>query len=132
MVAIVNNKNRYGYEYVHIEDKFIEVHRLVASAFIPNPENKPEVNHIDGNKFNNTVGNLEWVTSKENKRHAWDNGLCNAEHRMQRLQCIETGEIFNSVAECSREMNIDLRSIFRQLKGEKGKVKGYSFRRIEK
>ena len=51
------------------------VHRLIAQSFIPNPRNFPEVNHKDSNKLNNKIENLEWVSSKENKKHAWERGL---------------------------------------------------------
>lgn len=53
----------------------IGVHRLLALTFVPNPDNLPEVNHIDGNKQNNDLNNLEWVTHGDNMRHAYDTGL---------------------------------------------------------
>lgn len=53
----------------------VQVHRLVAAAYVPNLYSKPDVNHIDGNPLNNHADNLEWVTKSENMRHAQDNGL---------------------------------------------------------
>ncbi|CAH9014330.1 putative HNH endonuclease IV [Vibrio phage 249E41-1] len=65
------------YMTITLQNKTHRVHRLVAKAFIPNPEDKPFVNHKDGNKKNNIVSNLEWVTEKENSEHAVVNGLFN-------------------------------------------------------
>jgi hypothetical protein len=70
-----------GYQAVVIcyasgKNKSERVHKLVALAFIKNLDNKPQVNHKDGNKLNNHIDNLEWVTAAENNIHAWLNGLC--------------------------------------------------------
>ena len=72
-------KDKYGYLVVSLHKKDIKkcytVHRLVAKAFIPNPESLPQINHVDGNKENNSVFNLEWCTSRDNMRHAFERGL---------------------------------------------------------
>lgn len=85
-----------GYEEVGLSKnkkrKTFLVHRLVASAFILNPKNLPEINHKDGNKQNNLYTNLEWVTSSENQIHAIENGLQKFTEK-HRIAAIKTGRL---------------------------------------
>jgi hypothetical protein len=73
--------DKYGYETIVLTKNGIRknytVHKLVALAYVPNPENRATINHIDGNKRNNHVSNLEWATEKENQVHKWKSGLAN-------------------------------------------------------
>ena len=94
-------KQRKGYYYVMLWDsnkqkgKCCRVNRLVAQHFLPNPDQLPEVNHIDGNKTNNHVSNLEWCTRQHNIRHSWDTGLATphalSDEGKQRLRDLWTG-----------------------------------------
>jgi len=87
------------------KQKTFYVHRLVAEAFIPNLQNKPEVNHKDGNRQNNVITNLEWVTSSENKIHAIETGLKVYTNRLTReefIECLDAvieGESYASISE---------------------------------
>lgn len=77
-LILKENIDKSGYCYVNLyknEKKAYKIHRLVAQTFIPNIQKKPQVNHKDGNKKNNTVKNLEWVTREENIQHAYKNNL---------------------------------------------------------
>ena len=97
-VELCINNNRY----------IVGVHQLVALAFIPNPENKPEVNHKDRNRSNNNVENLEWVTQSENVAHAYRNGVKprpthqNQPFQKEILDIIENKKYF-SIREASRQ-----------------------------
>ena len=73
LVGIVGQKYHGVDLSIKNNTKTLRVHRLVAIAFIPNPERKPEVNHKDGNKLNNHIDNLEWCTSSENQIHSYKN-----------------------------------------------------------
>ena len=75
------------------------IHRLVAEAFIPNPNNKPVVNHKDGNKLNNCVSNLEWTTYSENRTHAVKTGLSSNRGKQERYEFDLPGEIWAEIAD---------------------------------
>lgn len=78
-IILKTTSDKYGYKFIFLARdstrKLGRIHRVSATAFIPNPENKPFVNHIDGNKLNNHISNLEFVTAKENTQHALRTGL---------------------------------------------------------
>ena len=84
----------YRYVQLSVKDQphHEAIHRAVAKAFIPNPDNKPMVNHIDGNKLNNNACNLEWVTCSENHQHAFSTGLRDAQHVAERQRGTKIGQ----------------------------------------
>ena len=130
---IIINKYRNGYCELSLikngKEKKCKVHRLVAEAFLPNPNNYPQVNHRDGNKQNNNVENLEWCTDKYNKEHAWRTGLATC-HNKTPIICTQTNETFPSVAEAARRLKCNKREIFRMMSGNRKSVHGYSFKRV--
>ena len=110
------------------------IHRLMMEAFVPNPLGKKHVNHIDGNKQNNALNNLEWATPQENSQHAVINGLTEKAFEATRKavqQCdLQTGAIiaeFNSIHEAGRQTGIAWQNISKVVRGERTKAGGYAW-----
>ena len=119
-----------GYLYVQLckkgQRKYYTIHRLVAQAFLPNPENKPQVNHIDEDKTNNIISNLEWVTAKENNHHG--TRIERTSHKIKAID-IANGEynIYCSIRDCSRKLGLSQGNICQCLKGKLRQTGGYTF-----
>ena len=135
-----------GYSYVALcndgRQHRTGIHRLVAQEFIPNPNGKPMVNHIDGDKANNHVDNLEWCTPSENMQHAYRTGLQKpiasqiqyslaraAEVRRKPVRNIDTGVEYSSIAECAKAENLQHSAVSFHLTG---KAKRPRFEYIDK
>ena len=101
-----------GYAYVTLSKNEkrhkVAVHRIVAETFIPNYDNLDEVNHIDGDKANNSVENLEWVSHKDNIIHMVKNGLT---RKATPVMCVETGMIYASLCEAEKGTGVYRRGI---------------------
>jgi hypothetical protein len=128
-----------GYHYVIVNKKAHRLHRLVALTFIENddPKNKVYVNHINGNKLDNSVKNLEWVTPSENNKHAIETKL-NKNYKRTVGQFNDKGELLNtfeSIHEASKQFGVKGPSIvaacIMNQKGKNARVKGFVWKYVD-
>lgn len=118
------------------------VNRLVAKAFVENPNNKDVVDHLNEDKHDNNANNLEWVTRGENVKRAWASGAMrasygrlgksnsNAGRKNKPFKIVETGEIFTTLKECEKKINGNNRHISDCLNGKQRTHRGYHFKYI--
>ena len=120
-----------GYLYVTLDAKVYRLHRLVAEHFVPNPNGLPQVNHKDGDKWNNTTVNLEWVTAQDNVRHAIEQGLFgNTSFNRIPVRCVETGVVYPSSKDAGIACNSpDGACVSRCVKGKQRTAHGFHWER---
>lgn len=134
--------DKSGYEQVKLtgSDKKVHsktVHRLVAKTFYDVEQNTQlQVNHIDGNKRNNFIGNLEFVTNQENVQHAYDTGIrkpSGGRGPIRKIKIIETGEIFENIKECANRIHSNSGNVCRCVNDpyKKKTVKGFHLEAVE-
>jgi hypothetical protein len=105
--------------WVNGVSKNVSQHRLVAQYFIDNPKSKKQVNHKNGVKHDNRLENLEWVTQSENAKHSFANGLQKVTRPCKKVKDTYTGEIFESVTQAAKCLNMNRTSLSRMLNGSR-------------
>jgi hypothetical protein len=134
--------NHKGYnQVILVKDKKPNnqlVHRLVAQAFIPNPNNLPQVNHKDGNKQNNCVDNLEWITNKDNIKHAKEHNLYPKSSERKTCRKVNQYDLngnfikqWNYIMAIEKELGYDNRCICRCCKNKRPSAYGYKWKYAE-
>jgi hypothetical protein len=124
---------RDGYNRVTLskkgQKKRVPIHRLVAIAFIPNPLQKEQVNHLDADKLNNKLTNLQWATRKENIAHAIALGLMKKNNKAVIATHLDTGEQhqFESQSEASRKHCVSMNNIYNVLQGKTSHINRWKF-----
>ena len=107
-----------GLRFEKRKQKSYLVHRLIATAFIPNPKNKPQINHKDCNKQNNSLDNLEWVTKDENNIHAFANGLIDRKGEKAGSSKLTESQVLKIREMCKTKQQKDIAPLFGINKGQ--------------
>jgi hypothetical protein len=130
------HKRKGGYEYVEVSingvKKKIAVHRLVAKAFCENPNNHPQVNHIDGDPSNNKADNLEWVSGCDNQLHSRYVLGNETGFKDKPVVCIDTGEEFISTRDAWRKTGINYSHISECASGKRKTAGGFKWGHADK